>query len=167
MIGTITIKNTTITLKNATKYEFNSNKCYKIDRPHIFIAAYICNNFILMEEIQGFLTDDNIEPKTSEEFVDGLHNQPNLFYLDAYDSLFDSIILDVDEKTNKYTIACKYINADGILQSETSNICKRMDYFHLFKKDDLSWNEIDLDLEYLYKNDFLEWSYFGCGILSK
>ena len=67
MPGTLTIKNATVTLDDDTKYEFDSNKRYKIESPHIVIASYQCDDYIFLQEIQGFDSDKVIEPKTLKE----------------------------------------------------------------------------------------------------
>lgn len=145
-----TVDDATITIDSETKLQFNHNKCYKIDLPYVFTTGYRCKGYVLLHELQGFLTDEIIEPKTSDEFQEELHTKNNPFYLDIYDSLHDSLSIKNDT-----------------LQGY--DLCKRLDtyendwleYFHLFKVDDISWNEIDLNLEKLKKKDLIEWNYFA------
>lgn len=152
-IKKFTIINATITINSATKLHFNHNKCNQIDSPYIFATAYKCKEYVLLHELQGFLTDKVIEPETADEFQEGLHTKENPFYLDIYDSVYDS--LSIKEGTlqgyNLNKVLHTYENED----------------FRLFKVDESSWTEVDLDLDELENKDLNNWDYFANGIISK
>ena len=155
-IKKFTINNATITIDSATTLQFNHNKCYKIDAPYIFVVAYKCEECVLVHELQGFLTDEVIEPKTADEFQTGLHIKENPFYLDVYDSLFDNLSIK-----------------EGVLQGY--DLYKRLvtfeneslEYFHLFKIDGSSWTEVNLDLEELESNGFIDWECSFSGMIQQ
>lgn len=155
-IQKFTTTNATITINDATTLHFNHNKCYKIDAPYIFTTAYKCGEYILLHELQGFQTDKVIEPKTSEEFRQGLHSQDNPFYLDVYDSLFDS--LSIKEGA---------LHGYDLYERLVSYKNESLEYFHLFKVDEGSWSEVELDLSIVVMKNFIEWSYLANGIIQK
>ena len=153
-IQKFTTTNTTITIDNATTLQFNRNKCDQIDAPFIFATAYRCKEYVLLHELQGFLTDEIIEPKTPEEFQQGLHTQDNPYYLDIYDSLHDS--LSIKENT---------LQGNDLYDRLSTYEKESLKYFHLFKVDESSWIEVELDLLELENNGFAEWEYFTNGMV--
>ena len=152
-IQKFTTTNATITIDSATTLQFNRNKCDQIDAPFIFATAYECKEYVLLHELQGFLTDEIIEPKTPEEFQQGLHTQDNPYYLDIYDSLHDSLSIEGN-------------TFQGNDLYERLSIYEK-EYFHLFKVNENSWTEVEFDLAVLGSKGFLEWKYFANGMISK
>lgn len=154
-IKKFTVKNATITIYSATTLQFNHNNCFQIESPYIFATAYKCGDYILLHELQGFLTDEVIEPKTSNEFQKRLHTKNNPFYLDVYDSLYDSLFLEKD--------ALKGYDLFNRLDAYKN---ESLECFHLFKVDDTAWNEIELNLKNMNKKNLLEWDYFASGMVN-
>lgn len=159
-IKKFTVKNATITIDSATTLQFNHNKCYQIDAPFIFAVAYRCKEYVLLHELQGFITDKIIEPKTSKEFQEGLHIKNNPFYLDVYDQVFNYVSIGEDNR-----FIALYESPQGEL-SEEIIAGKRLSYFHLFRVDDKAWTEIELNLEEL-KKDLLRLDYFANGMIER
>lgn len=155
-IQKFTTNGATITIDNATTLHFNHNKCDQIDAPYIFATAYRCKDYVLLHELQGFDTDQIIEPKTTDEFQKGLHTKENPFYIDVYDSLYDSLFIKEDALQG-YDLHKRLVTyKDENLKS-----------FHLFKVDESSWTEVDLDLVELESNGFVEWECFANGMVER
>ena len=155
-IQKFTITNATITINSATTLQFNHNKRDQIDAPFIFATAYKCKEYVLLHELQGFLTDKVIEPKTSNEFQEGLHINENPFYLDIYDSLYESLSIKGDT-----------LQGYDLYKRLTTYEQEALEYFHLFKVDESSWTEVELDLLELECKGFVEWEYFANGMVYK
>ena len=155
-IQKFTTNGATITINNATTLHFHHNKCYKIDAPYIFATGYRCKEYVLLHELQGFSTDKIIEPKTADEFQDGLHSKDNPFYLDVYDSLYDS--LSVKENT---------LQGYDLYKELDTYEKEALECFHLFKVDESSLTEVEFDLVELEGNGFIEWECFVSGMIGK
>ena len=155
-IQKFTTTSATITIDNATTLQFNHNNCYKIAAPYIFAAAYKCEEYVLLHELQGFITNQTIEPSTSDEFQKGLHDKENPFYLDVYDSLFDNLSIK-EGALHGYDLYERLVSYEDM----------SLEYFHLFKVDESSWIEIELDLVKLVSKGSSEWEYYANGIINQ
>lgn len=160
-IQKFTTINTTITITNATTLHFNYNKCDYINAPYIFSTAYRCKEYVLLHELQSYSTDKVIEPKTNKEFADGLLTMENPYYVDYYHMLHDKISINKDK--DSYLIL-PHDSYNGDIEPYKD---KYLDRFHLFKIDDSSWTEIELDLNKLHKDGLIEWNYFANVMICK
>lgn len=153
-IQKITIDNATITINDAITLHFNHNKCYKIDAPYIFATGYRCKKYILLHEMQGYSTDKAIEPTTSKQFTDGLLTMDNPYYVDFYHMLHDKISIESNNNSH-FLLPRDSFNGDIFPYRN-----KDLDSFHLFKVNEDSWTEIDLDLDKMEDKELIEWRYF-------
>lgn len=160
-IKKITVENATITIDSATTLQFHHNNCYEIQRPYIFVTAYRCEDYVLLHELQGFMTDKIIGPKTNEEFQNGLMTRDNPFYFDNYHELYDDLKIEKEKK--KYCFKAFESSSESYVYDDEESF-KR---FHLFKIDDKAWTEEKLDLEVLYSESLIKWTNFANGILSR
>lgn len=151
-----TTNSATITINNATTLHFSRIKCDQIDAPYIFATGYKCKEYVLLHELQGFQTDEAIEPKTSDEFQEGLHIKDNPFYLDVYDSLYERLF--IKEAT---------LQGYDLYKRLSTYENQSLKYFHLFKVDESSWSEVELDLVELERNGFVDWEYSLNGMIQQ
>lgn len=83
-----------------------------------------------------------------------MHTKDNPFYLDIYDSLYDSLFI----KGNTLQGYDLYKRLDTYGKED-------LEYFHLFKIDESFWTEVNLDLVELESNGFAEWECFANGMI--
>lgn len=156
-IQKFTINNATITIDGATTLQFNHNNCYQITGPYIFATAYRCGDYVLLHELQGYETDEILEPKTNKEFADGLLTMDNPYYVDYYHMLHDEISIE-HNKDGYYILPKDSYNGD--IFPYKGDFLKR---FHLFEVDNNSWNEVEL--ANLYEEEIVDWSCFASGMV--
>lgn len=153
------VKNATITIDNATTLQFNNHKSYKVDAPFIFTTAYKCGNYVLLHELQGYSTDKVIEPNTSAEFIEGLLTMDNPYYIDFYHMLHDKI--HINSEGNDF-ILVPSDSYDGEINPYKD---KDLKSFHLFEATDDTWNEVEFNIEELYKKSMFDWNCFASGMI--
>ena len=153
------VNNATITIDSATTLQFNHNNCYQLVGPYIYSTAYRCGNYVLLHELQGYTTDEVIEPKTSKEFADGLLTMDNPYYVDYNHMLHDHIFIGNNE--DGFMIVPRDSHEDNT-EPYKGDALKR---FHLFELAGDSWNEIELDPAKLHKKELLEWNCFANGMV--
>lgn len=154
-IVTFTIKNETIILNDATSIQYHSNKCNYIKNPYVLCTAYMCKDYVLLLELQGFNTDKVVEP-TREEIGSGRLDYSNPYFADCWHELFDNI--EIKEDHNEPYLIGSFESNEPVIYKE-----RGLERFHICKVDDRSWREIDLSIATLYQQDLTKWSYFIYG----
>jgi hypothetical protein len=152
-IVTFTIEDATITFNDATKLQYNSNNCYKMQRPYIFVAGYRYENYVLLHELQGFITNEVHEPNNMNELEQGLLKKENPYYLDVYGMIFDSF------EFKNHVLHGNSIDASPLVFHKSF-----YENFHLFGTNESEWKEIDFNIKEFPNT---RWEYFANGMIHK
>jgi len=80
-----TIKNDTLTFKDATRYQFNSNICNHIlvDKAFSVVIYYQHEDYYMFFLLASYNNDKITPPSTEEEFLQGLSRMDEMFYFDT------------------------------------------------------------------------------------
>lgn len=163
MFGTFTINNSTVTFKDATKYKINNLTCNYIDELYVAMSIFRCKNYYLLFELQGFKQLDTQEPKTEEEFLEGLEKQENPYYFSSCHIFYDELRLTYNSSIEQCLwIANRYDREIRELLNEFERPA-----VSVYESIDNVWNFIKIDDKALVEKGLEQWEMVGIGILDK